>query len=87
MNGTVNPFTTDGLLLGVIAIDTNVGFVTVNTTTELVTPFKVAVMLVLPAPIPVAVPAFHSALLIVATPVLEEFQITEEVISAVVPSV
>jgi hypothetical protein len=61
----------DGLV-GVTAIDCKVAVVTVNTSTGEVTPFKVAVMLLVPTPTPVAKPPGA----IVATEVVPDAQVT-----------
>ena len=55
VNCCVVPFTIDGLA-GVTAIDCNVAAVTVSTSTGEVTPLKLAVMLLVPTPAPVASP-------------------------------
>ena len=60
---------------------------TVKLIAGLVTPPKLAVILLEPAPAPVACPFVSVALLIVAALVLEEVQVTLEVRLAVVPSV
>ena len=71
MNCCVVPLEIDGLI-GVTAIDWSVAAVTVSTSTGEVTPVKLAVMLLVPVPTPVARPAA----LIVATVVVPEFQVT-----------
>ena len=65
---------------GVMVIETNVAAATVNTSELLVTPLSDAVIFVVPADTPVAKPPLAA---IVATPVLEEDQVTLEVISRV----
>jgi hypothetical protein len=75
----VVPAETDGLT-GVTAMDTSVGAVTVNTVDPLIEPEE-AVIVEVPAATEVANPAE----LIVAAPVVEEVQVTEEVRFAVVP--
>jgi hypothetical protein len=71
----------DGLT-GVIAIDCRVAAVTVSTSTGEVTPVKLAVMLLVPMPTPVANPAA----LIVATVVVAELHVTWLVMFAMVES-
>jgi hypothetical protein len=68
-------------LAGVIAIETSVGALTVSVVEPEIEP-ELAVMDVLPTAIPVANPA----VLIVATPVAEEAQLTELVMFCVLPS-
>ena len=51
-----------------------------------VTPFKLAVMFVLPGVMPLATPCVPAVLLMVATAVLEEVQVTAFVRSCVEPS-
>jgi hypothetical protein len=60
-------------LVGVTAIETNVGAVTVSAAVFEVTPPSVAVMLLVPAATPVATPVDA----IVATVVLDEVHVTE----------
>ncbi len=69
-------------LAGVTAIDCNVAAVTVNMSTGEVTPLKLAVMLLVPTPTPVARPPE----VIVATEVVAEVQVTWLVILAVLLS-
>ena len=66
---------------GVTEIELNVAEVTVNWVLPDVAP-EVAVIVVVPAAAPVATPA----VLTVATPVSDELQVTDAVISPVVPS-
>src|ERR1700733_2890522 len=80
VNCCVPPFTIDGLA-GVTAIDTNIGGVTVSVVEPLIEP-ELACIVVLPAPTPVASPP----LVIVATVVLLEVQLTELVRFCWVPS-
>ena len=56
MNCCVLPFEIEGLT-GVIAMDFNVAAVTVSTSAGEVTPVRLAVMLLVPVPTPVAKPA------------------------------
>ena len=65
--------------VGVIAIDTKLAAATVKVSAPLVIPLSDAVIPVVPADTPVAKPPLA---VIVATPVLEEAQVTLEVISA-----
>src|ERR1700746_2779687 len=74
-------------LEGVSWIDTRVAAVTVSDAAGETTGPKVAVMLVGPAPTAVARPFEPDALLMVATPVAEEAQVTVEVRSWIVLSV
>jgi hypothetical protein len=71
VNCCVNPFAMDGLI-GVTAIDFRVATVTVNTSTGEVTPLKLAVMLLVPTPTPVAKPPAA----IVATEVVPDVHVT-----------
>jgi hypothetical protein len=81
VNCCVLPLAIDGLT-GVMAIDCRVAPVTVRTSGGEVMLPKVAVMLLVPVPTPVARPA----VLIVATVVVAEFQVTWLVMFAVVVS-
>ena len=69
-------------LAGVTTMDFNVAAVTVKTSTGEVTPVRLAVMLLVPVPTPVARPAE----LIVATVVAPEFHVTWLVMFAVLES-
>ena len=82
MNDCVNPLAIEGLL-GVTAMETRVGAVTVNTVVLLVMPPEVAVILELPTLRAVATPLA----LIEATVPLLEFQVAEFVRSWVLLSV
>ena len=85
MNCCVAPTATCGLA-GVTAIDTRVALVTVKVAgPEIMLP-SLAVTVVLPAAIEEANPLEPGALLTVATPALEELQVTREVIPCVVVS-
>ena len=75
------PLAIDGLT-GVMAIDWSVAPVTVSTSTGEVTPVRLAVILLVPVPTPVASPAA----LIVATVVVAEFHVTWLVMFAVLES-
>ena len=79
-NCCVVPATTEGFV-GAIAIDCNVAAVTVNTVEPFIAP-DVALMVEVPTPAPVAIPAA----LIVAVVVVPELQVTLEVRFCVVPS-
>lgn len=68
------------------AIDTSGEEDTVNPTGGLTTDPKVAVMDVVPAATPVTSPCVPGELLMVATAVLDEAHVTDEVITLVVPS-
>ena len=72
-------------LVGVIAMETNVAGVTVSVVDPEMLP-TVAVIVVVPAATAVASPLDPAALLIVATPVLEELQVAEAVRFCVVLS-
>ena len=80
VNCCVAPAVTDGLA-GVTAIETKVGAVTVRTVDPLIVP-EVAVIVVNPALSPLARPPEAT----VATLGVEELQVTEEVMSRVLPS-
>lgn len=69
--------------VGVIAMDTRVALVTLNSVAPETLP-NVAVIVLLPAATAVAVPRKPKVLLTIATPELEELQVTEEVISCIV---
>ncbi len=69
-------------LVGVTAIDCNVAAVTVSKSAGEVTPFRLAVMLLVPTPTPVASPL----ILMVAVAVVAEFQVTVLVMLAVLLS-
>ncbi len=71
----------DGLA-GVTAMEVSVAAVTVSTAAGEVTPLSDAVMLLMPTPTPVASPV----LVIVATEVVAEFQVTLDVTSCVLLS-
>ena len=81
MNCCVSPLATEGAA-GVMAIDCNVGAVTVSTSAGLVTPLREAVMFVVPAATAVAKPPEA----MVAVPGVPEFHVTEEVISTMLES-
>ena len=81
VNCCVLPLEIEGLA-GVIAMDWSVAAVTVRTSAGEVTPVKLAVILLVPVPTPVANPAA----LIVATVVVPEFHVTWLVMFAVVVS-
>ncbi len=72
-------------LVGLTPIDSSVAFVTVAVVVPL-TPPCVAVIVLWPGVSPVASPLLPAALLIVATPVLDDAQVTELVRSWVVLS-
>ena len=72
-------------LAGVIAMDTSVAAVTVSVVDPDMLP-DVAVIVVEPAATDVARPLEPAALLMVATPVVNEFQVTDVVRSCVVLS-
>lgn len=72
-------------MVGVIATDSSVALVTVNFVVPLTLP-DVAVIMVEPAATEVASPSEPAALLIVATPGVEELQVTTAVRSFVVLS-
>jgi len=82
VNACVNPLAIEGLL-GVTAMETRFGAVTVSWAVLLVMLPEVAVILELPVPAPVATPLA----LIEATEPSLEFQVTELVRSAVLLSV
>ncbi len=82
VNDCVRPLAMEGLL-GVTAMETKVGAVTVSTAVLLVMPPEVAVILELPTLKPVATPLA----LMEATAPLLEFQVTELVRSCVLLSV
>ena len=69
-------------MTGVMAIDWRVAAVTVSTSAGDVTPVRLAVMLLVPVPTPVAKPA----VVIVATDVVPEVHVTWLVMFAVVVS-
>jgi hypothetical protein len=81
VNCCVVPFEIEGLA-GVTAMDFNVAAVTAKTSAGEVMPPRLAVMLLVPVPTPVANPAA----LIVATVVVAEFHVTWLVMFAVVES-
>ena len=66
------PLAIEGLV-GVTAIDTSVGAVTINKSEGEVTPLRLAVMLLVPTPTPVAKPPEA----IVVTVVVAEFHVAE----------
>lgn len=72
-------------LAGVTVIDTSVAAVTVRVVDPDVPP-NVAVMVVVPADADVARPLEPDALLMVETPAVDEFQVTDVVRFCVVPS-
>jgi hypothetical protein len=72
-------------LAGVTVMDTSVAAVTVSVVDPDVLP-NVAVMVVAPADADVARPLEPDALLMVATPAVNEFQVTDVVRFCVVPS-
>jgi hypothetical protein len=74
VNCCVRPLAIDGLT-GVTAIDFKVAAVTVSTSTGEVTPFKLAVMLLVPTATPVARPP-DAPLVMVATEVVADVQVT-----------
>ena len=78
MNCCVRPLAIDGLA-GVTAIDCSVAAVTVSTSAGEVTPLKLAVMLLVPAATPVAIPAFPPPVTIVAATVFDDVHVTVEV--------
>ena len=84
VNCRVVPSTTLGLA-GVTAMETSVAAVTVSVV-DPETPPDVAVIVVVPAATGVANPSEPAALLIVATPVVDELQVTVVVRFCVVPS-
>ena len=84
MNCWVVPLTMLGLV-GVTAMDTSVAEVTVSVVDPDLLP-DVAVIVVEPAAAAVASPLEPAALLMVATPVLDEFQVTDAVRFCVVLS-
>ena len=71
-------------LVGVTNMDTSVAWVTVNVVDPDMLP-DVAVIVVEPAATDVAKPLEPAALLILAKPVVDEFQVTAVVRSCVVP--
>jgi len=78
----LNPLATEGFV-GVTAIDTSVAGVTVNKSAGEVAPFRLAVMLLVPTPTPVAKPPEA----IVVTVVVAEFHVAEVVRFEVLVSV
>ena len=81
VNCCVSPLGTDGFT-GATAIVCNVAAVTVSVSAAEVTPSKLAVMLLVPTPTPVARPAA----LTVATDIVAELQVTWLVMSCWLPS-
>ena len=84
MNCCFVPFAMLGLV-GVTPMDTSVAGVTVSVMVAEILP-DVAVIVVVPVDTEVASPLDPAALLIVATPVFEEFQVTDAVRSCLVLS-
>ncbi len=82
MNGCVRPLAIEGVL-GVTAMETSVGAVTVSTAVLLVMLPEIAVMFEVPTPRPVVTPLA----LMEATALLLEFQVAELVRSCVLLSV
>ncbi len=80
-NGTLATAKVMKGLDGVTVIETNTGAVTVSVARFEVTPERAALMLVVPVAEAVANPAVATTLLIVATAVSEDFQLTSVVIS------